>query len=242
MNLRMSGVGANRKNLAILGLLLAVLAYFYFSGDDRPMTPKTVSHEKPGGAPGPVTGPRVVRESVRSERNQVRSFRNAGEFKPSLKPPKDEQIDRNSIDPTLHLQLLARLKTVDLEGGSRSIFDFGAAAPAGPAAKLNGKEPEKIVVQARFIGPKLPPEPPKPPPPPPPPPIPLKFYGFVNQTKAGVKRAFFLDGDDIILASEGQMVKNRYKIVRIGVNSAVVEDTQFQNHQQTLPLVEEVTG
>ena len=44
------------------------------------------------------------------------------------------------------------------------------------------------------------------------------------------------------MATEGQLVKNRYKIVRIGVNSAVVEDTQFKNNQQTLPLVEEQVG
>ena len=34
------------------------------------------------------------------------------------------------------------------------------------------------------------------------------------------------------------MIKNRYKIIRIGVNSAVVEDTT-DKHQQTLPLEEE---
>ncbi len=77
------------------------------------------------------------------------------------------------------------------------------------------------------------------PPKPPPPPIPLKFYGFVNPLKAGTKRAFFLEGDEIHVAAEGDIIKKRYKVVRIGVNSAVVEDTQFQ-HQQTLPLEEQV--
>jgi hypothetical protein len=75
------------------------------------------------------------------------------------------------------------------------------------------------------------------------PPIPLKFYGFVNPPKAGIKRAFFLDGDEIIIAGEGDTVKKRYKIVRIGLNSAVVEDTQFKsNNQQTLPLEAELAG
>jgi hypothetical protein len=54
---------------------------------------------------------------------------------------------------------------------------------------------------------------------------------------AGEKRAFFLDGDDIVVATEGQLIKQRYKVIRIGVNSVVVEDMQFQN-QQTLPLEE----
>ncbi len=75
------------------------------------------------------------------------------------------------------------------------------------------------------------------------PPFPLKFYGFVSKTKVGDKRAFFLDGEDIVIASEGDMIKKRYKIVRIGINSAVVEDTEFKsNNQQTLPLVAELAG
>ncbi len=75
------------------------------------------------------------------------------------------------------------------------------------------------------------------------PPIPLKFYGFVNKSKVGDKRAFFLDGEDIVIAAEGDIIKKRYKIVRIGVNSAVVEDTQFKsNNQQTLPLEAELAG
>ena len=47
--------------------------------------------------------------------------------------------------------------------------------------------------------------------------------------------------EDIYVAAENDMVKSRYKIVRIGVNSAVVEDTTNKN-QQTLPLVEELPG
>ena len=84
-----------------------------------------------------------------------------------------------------------------------------------------------------------------PPPPGPPsaPPIPLKFYGFVNRARSGAKSAFFLDGDDIIVATEGDLIKKRYKIISIGLNSAVVEDTQFKsNGRQTLPLTEEQTG
>ena len=46
-------------------------------------------------------------------------------------------------------------------------------------------------------------------------------------------------GDEIFVAGENDMIRNRYKIIRIGVNSAVVEDTTNKN-QQTLPLVEEL--
>ena len=70
---------------------------------------------------------------------------------------------------------------------------------------------------------------------PPTPPIPLKFYGYVNNARGGTRRAFFLDGDEIFVAGENDLIRNRYKIIRIGVNSAVVEDTT-DKHQQTLQL------
>ena len=40
------------------------------------------------------------------------------------------------------------------------------------------------------------------------------------------------------MAGEGELIRKRYKVVRIGTNSAVVEDTEH-NHRQTLPLVEQ---
>jgi len=76
---------------------------------------------------------------------------------------------------------------------------------------------------------------------PPPPPIPFKFYGYVNAANRGPKRAFFLEGDDIHMVTEGDLVKGQYKIIRIGVNSVVVEDTRNHN-TQTLPLVEQLPG
>jgi hypothetical protein len=156
------------------------------------------------------------------------------EFKPSLKI---KEIEPSSIDPTLHLDLLAKLKTVSVDPSSRSLFEIGAA----PAAEIL-KEPAKIAIVRPFMGPQ-PPPPVVVPADPKAPPIPLKFYGFVNKSKVGDKRAFFLDGDDIVIAAEGEMIKKRYKIVRIGVTSAVVEDTEFKsNNQQTLPLEAEMAG
>jgi len=39
------------------------------------------------------------------------------------------------------------------------------------------------------------------------------------------------------VAGEGEVIQKRYKVVRIGVNSAVVEDIEHK-HQQTLALEE----
>ncbi len=51
------------------------------------------------------------------------------------------------------------------------------------------------------------------------------------------KRAFFLEGDSIYIAAEGDLIKSRYKVIYVGVNSAVIEDTSNKT-QHALPLVE----
>ncbi|MCX6609832.1 MAG: hypothetical protein NTW74_03150, partial [Acidobacteria bacterium] len=55
------------------------------------------------------------------------------------------------------------------------------------------------------------------------------------------KKGFFLDGDDIVVASEGDLIKTRYKVIRIGLTNVTMEDTQFKQ-QQTLPIVPDNSG
>lgn len=239
MNLTPSKVGADPKKIAILGVLVAVavLVYFYNSnsGGESASTPSPSRARSAVTAPSPAAAQRAAgRSSFRRVQEDAGGTR---EFRPSFKP---KDVDTTNIDPTLRLDLLAKLQKVDVDAGTRSLFEISAAPP--PSAGVNVKEPAKIAIARRFIGPLEQ----KPPPPPPEahaPPIPLKFYGFINKTKAGDRRAFFLDGEDIVIAGEGDMIKKRYKIVRIGVNSAVVEDTEFKsNNQQTLPLEAELKG
>ena len=86
-----------------------------------------------------------------------------------------------------------------------------------------------------------PPPPPGPPPPPPPPPITMKYYGLATKRIDNKKTAFFLDGEDIILATEGMTVKRRYKIVRINAESVVIEDTDVKR-EQTVKISEDAGG
>jgi len=234
MNLIPSKLGADPKKIAVLGALVLVAGYFYFSNSNSGGGPAAAPMVSRAPVAMPGTAPRVAaRSSLRLPQQAGGASR---EFKPSLKP---KNIDTASIDPTLRLDLLAKLKTVNVEGGTRSLFEIGAAPPA---EAINVKEPEKIAIARKFVGPVMP-KAAEPAPDPKAPPIPLKFYGFVNKTKVGDKRAFFLDGEDIVIAGEGDTIKKRYKIVRIGVNSAVVEDTEFKNNnQQTLPLEAELAG
>jgi hypothetical protein len=81
-----------------------------------------------------------------------------------------------------------------------------------------------------------PPNCPPPPPPPPPPPIDLKFFGTTENTANGAKQAFLLHDDSVFLASPGDVVLRRYRVVSIEAKSIRVEDMQNQN-TQTLPLL-----
>ena len=77
--------------------------------------------------------------------------------------------------------------------------------------------------------------PPPPPGPPPPPPIDLKFFGTATDP-GGKRQAFLLHADDVFLASDGDIVQRKYKVISISANSILVED-MANNNRQTLPLL-----
>jgi hypothetical protein len=40
----------------------------------------------------------------------------------------------------------------------------------------------------------------------------------------------------VFVGNEGDLIRKRYRIVKINLNNVVMEDTQFKNHRQTIPL------
>jgi hypothetical protein len=228
-------LGAEPKKVVILGALALVGGYVFYtnvlSGPETPTAsaPKTAD---PAVAPAPVSASSgmVTRK---------KASRSSQEFRPSLKPAPDEKRNYATIDPTLRFDLLAKVQAIQPEGGARSLFQFSTAPPP---PVVNPTLVAAIHPKPKIIGPEPPPPPPgavKPPPEAPVPPITLKFYGYSTPRTDGTKRAFFLDGDDIFVASEGELIKKRYRVVQIGVNSVVMEDTQFKNNRQTLILQQE---
>jgi len=100
--------------------------------------------------------------------------------------------------------------------GRRDIFDFGAphAPPvtAGPAVTA----PPAVVT--------MPTPAPTPAGPPPPPPVNVKYIGSVEAEK-GPKVAFFLtEQKEVLTGQVGDTVMNRFKVVRIGIESVDVQD------------------
>lgn len=240
-------VGAEPKKVAALAVLLVVAAVVFYFNDSSPSTPAapaSQSHIANQIPAIPATASRApdIRRDARPIPGTSRG-RAMRDFHPTLKPDKEDAIDYTRIDPTLRLDLLARLQKVEVGPEQRSLFDFGAAPPPPAVAQLAknvGPIKPGLLAGPHGVAPG-PAAAPGPPPKPPAPPIPLKFYGFVSPQVQGPRRAFFLEGDDIFVAAEGDTIKNRYKVIRIGVNSAVVEDTANKN-EQTLKLVEEAVG
>jgi hypothetical protein len=144
-----------------------------------------------------------------------------------------------TIDPTLKLDVLAKMQTLEVTGTHRSIFDFSQAPPPKPDPTKPG------IAKVKPPTPIVPVEPPKPQqttaeaPKPTPPAVGMKFFGYVSPRGDTQKRAFFMDGEEIHIVREGDIVKRRYRIVRIGVNSVTVEDQQFPGSSLTVPLEEQ---
>ena len=126
-----------------------------------------------------------------------------------------------NLDPTLRLGLLRSSEGVKYEGTGRNVFRAQAEEPL--------PKPVKPPIDVKKQVPT------GPPPPPPPPPINLKFYGFASKPGDPAKRIFLSEGENIFIASEGDVVNRRYKIVKIGQNSVEIEDL-LNNNKQTIPL------
>jgi hypothetical protein len=226
--------------VAVLGALVVVgaaVVYFnVFAGDSEPKSApvRVVAVPAPVNAAPVITAP--GRETAGGRRRAsgngiVQEFKLRQGVEPGAEKP-----DPATIDPTLRLDLLAKLQQVELPGSLRNIFQYGAAPPPPSVVPVMPTGTKQIIVTDHRTPPPPPPPPPTTPPEPKAPPMTFKYYGYKVSKSDGRKEAFLLDGEDIIIAGENDSVKlGRYKVVRIGVNSITIEDTQFKS-TQTLQL------
>jgi len=129
-------------------------------------------------------------------------------------------------DPTLKMDGMLVAESLVYTGSGRNIFSPNSApvAIAIPVAKFPAR-PVTTAAAALAAAPTGPP---------PPPPINLKFFGTDTGVN-GSRQAFLLHGDDVYVASTGDIVQRRYKIGTISANSIEVEDLA-NNNKQMLPL------
>jgi len=203
----------DKKKVAIAGVLgivvLGLVAYNLIGSFGGSTPPPAPAPATPvAQSTSPSTGPSAV----------SRVFRRSAGTHEAVKVP----ASMENLDPTLHPELMAQAESLEYTGKGRNIFSMFSTPeieqPHGPV------RPQPVVAQGP-VGP------------PPPPPIDLKFFGFETHQGGAARKAFLLHGDNVFIASEGDVVDHRYKVVRIAPFSVQVEDIPFSN-TQTLPLIQ----
>lgn len=114
-------------------------------------------------------------------------------------------------NPALRLDLLNRLKKLQYEGSHRNIFSNVAPPP------VSAVPPPPSAVVPPPIDPTVPTGPA-------PLVIPATFYGFVTDAKTGIRRAFFMEGENVYIIGVGETLLGRFRLVQIGNSSVEMEE------------------
>ncbi len=127
------------------------------------------------------------------------------------------------LDPTLDLNRLSQSEEIKYAGNGRNIFVAGSVASIEKPKKPGVTDRDSAGIRPL-------------PPIPQPPQITLKFFGFANHP-GETRKAFLSQGEDIFIASEGDIVDRRYRVLRISPTTVDVEDV-LNNHRQSIQLTQ----
>ena len=131
-----------------------------------------------------------------------------------------------SVDnPQLHTEGVERARKTEYKSRGRNIFSREVPPPPPPPKVPPKPEPygPKVVV---------------PPPPPPPPTLPVKFFGYGTVPNGTIRLAFFTDGQEIYVVAEGELLLNRFRVLKIG-NANVEFEEVSTGLRSTAPLEEQ---
>jgi len=124
----------------------------------------------------------------------------------------DEKFRPIAVEnPALKLKLLERLKKLQYQGSHRNIFS-SVAPPPESAVPPPVIAPPPITAPGGPSGPA-------------PLVVPATFYGFVTDAQTGMRRAFFIEGENVYIIAVGEMLLGRYRLIQIGNSSVELEET-----------------
>lgn len=125
----------------------------------------------------------------------------------------------SKLDPALHPEGMLLTESLVYSGSGRNIFLPAGAVSTAPVVKI------PVPLQtARYVPPTGPIGPA------PLPPIDLRFFG-TSTARGGKRQAFLLRGDDVFIASTGDVVNRRYKVGVITLTGVEVTDLSNNNTQ-----------
>src|SRR5689334_1075675 len=118
----------DKKKLIWLGVLTAFAGYMVYTnllaGPDIPQQSQSSSTRTTQTTPEPFGGSAPASTSPARAPSRARNE----EFHPVLRSKRaEDRIDPFSVDPTLHMDLLAKVQEVELSGGARNVFQFSTA-------------------------------------------------------------------------------------------------------------------
>ena|ERR1700730_15625610 len=135
-----------------------------------------------------------------------------------------ENFQLLSVDnPELHIPRLEAARKSEYKSNGRNIF-----SPTPPPPP-----------QAPHAAPAY--QPPQDPPPPPPPQLPVKFFGYGTVPNGTARRAFLTDGEEVYIVAEGEVLLNRFRIIKVG-NASIDFEEVSSGRRGTAALEEQGTA
>ncbi len=225
-------LGADRRSLTRLGVLLAVLAVVvylqFFSGPDGAVTPVArpsidATQPQPSGEPA---------RSVAGERHRPPANGNRG-------PVGGSGPDGHG---GIRKELLDKVRSVTLPVIERDIFNFGrpeSRPTMGPTreemelaqARLERETASNAETEAEpapapsEVEPKAPrPDPPD-----------WHYFGLADSPASGARRGLLRDDEEILVAAPGAILEDRYEVLRVGVEGIDFRDVEH-GHDFSLQL------
>ena len=104
-------------------------------------------------------------------------------------------------NPSLHKEGVERARKTEYRSSGRNIFSRELPPPPPP---LHPKpDPKPPILPPIKVEPKVAP-------------LPVKFFGFGTVPNGTKRVAFFSDGEEVYVVAEGELLLNRFRILRIG--------------------------
>jgi hypothetical protein len=107
-------------------------------------------------------------------------------------------------NPQLHNDGVDKARNTEYKSGRRNIFSRELPPPPpppthpDPGPKVPSVPPTQVVVAPTVS------------------PLPVKFFGFGTVPNGTSRRAFLTDGENVYVVAEGEILLNRFRILRIG--------------------------
>ena len=104
-------------------------------------------------------------------------------------------------NPSLHKDGVEKARKTEYKSSGRNIFSRELPPPPPP---LHPKpDPKPPILPPIKVEPKVAP-------------LPVKFFGFGTVPNGTKRVAFFSDGEEVYVVAEGELLLNRFRILRIG--------------------------